>query len=109
MAKPSIQTQVIDARMGEEEQNSKQKEEQKKETVGESPTQLPGPFGRLLRPAWIIRCTHSVPGTQGELLLLYLLRLLSNSRSNRNKYNNNNSPCVLGASRIGTPYDPCGS
>ena len=40
--------QAIDARMGEEEKNRKQKEEQKKETESGSPTHLPGPFSRLL-------------------------------------------------------------
>ena len=34
-AKPSTPTQAIDARMGEEEKNIKQKEEQKKETGSE--------------------------------------------------------------------------
>ena len=53
--KTILPTQVIDVRMGEEEKNRKQKEEQKKETGSGPPTQLPGPFGRLLRPAWIIR------------------------------------------------------
>ena len=53
--KPSTPTQAIDAHMGEEEQNRKQKEKQKKETGSGPPTQLPGQFGRLLQPAWIIR------------------------------------------------------
>ena len=49
-AKPSPPpTQAIDARMGEEEQNIRKK-------LG---TQPPGPFGRLLRPAWIIRRAYS--------------------------------------------------
>ena len=43
----------IDARMGEENKNRKQKKEQKKGTGSEPPTQLPGPFGNLLRPTWI--------------------------------------------------------
>ena len=49
-AKPSTPTQAIDARMGEEEKNRKQKEGQKKEAESGPPTQLPGPFVRLLRP-----------------------------------------------------------
>ena len=59
-AKPSTPTQGIDARMGGEEKNIQQKEEQKKETGSGAPTQLPGPFGRLLRPAWIIRLAYSI-------------------------------------------------
>ena len=42
MAKPSTPTHEIDARMGEEEKNKKQKEVQKKETGSEPPTQLHG-------------------------------------------------------------------
>ena len=54
-AKPSTPTQPFDARMGEKEKNIKQKEEQRKETGSGTPTQLPGPFGHLLRPTWTIR------------------------------------------------------
>ena len=50
-------TQTIVALMGEEEKNRKQKEE----TGSGPPTQLPGPFGRLLRPAWIILWAYSEP------------------------------------------------
>ena len=39
-AKPSTPTLAIDERMGEEEKNGKQKEEQKKETGSGPPTQL---------------------------------------------------------------------
>ena len=46
---------IWNMRIWEEEQNRKQKEEQKKETGSGPPTQLPGPFIRLVRPAWIIR------------------------------------------------------
>ena len=58
-AKPSTPTQVIDARMGEEEKSSNQKEEQKKETGNWPTKQLPGLFDHLLRPAWIIRLAYS--------------------------------------------------
>ena len=70
-AKPSAPTQGIDARMGEKEQNRKQKEKQKKETVSGPPTKLPGPFCRLLRPAWIIRWAYSEipPSPQGEMFI----------------------------------------
>ena len=56
--KPSTLTQAINAHMGEEEKNRKQKDEQK-ETGSRPPTQLPGPFGHLLRPAWIIQWAYS--------------------------------------------------
>ena len=49
--KPFTPTQAIDARMGEEEKNRKQKEEQNEETGSGVPTQLLGPFKFLLRPA----------------------------------------------------------
>ena len=57
--KPSTPIQAIDAHMGEEEKNRKQKEEHKKETGNGSPTHLPGPFDRLLLPAWIILWSYS--------------------------------------------------
>ena len=38
----------------------KQKEEQKKETGNGPTTQLPGPFGRLLRPIWFIQWTPPI-------------------------------------------------
>ena len=37
----------------------KQKEEKKKETGSAPSIQLPGLFGRLLRPTWIIRWAYS--------------------------------------------------
>ena len=43
-AKPSTSTQEVDALMGEEEKNIKQKQEQNKETGTGPPTQLPGPI-----------------------------------------------------------------
>ena len=49
-AEPSILNLAVYALIEEEEQNRKQKDEQKKETGSASPTQLPGPFGRLIRP-----------------------------------------------------------
>ena len=57
--KPSTPTQAIDAHMGEEEKNRKQKQERNKETRSERQTMLPGPFCRLLRPTWIIRWEYS--------------------------------------------------
>ena len=51
-------TQAVDASMGEEEKNRKQKEEQKKDKGSGALIQLPGPFGRLLRPAWIIQWAY---------------------------------------------------
>ena len=69
-AKPSSHTQATDARMGKEEKKRKQKEEQNKETG--SGTQLPGPFGRPLRPAWIIQWANTeTPPPTGGLLLLF--------------------------------------
>ena len=47
-------SEAADALIGGEKQNAKQKEEQKEEIGSGSPTQLPRPFSRLLRPAWII-------------------------------------------------------
>ena len=53
--KPSTPTQAIDALIGEEEQNGKQKEEQKKKQgAGPQPSCL-GLFAHLLRPSWIIQ------------------------------------------------------
>ena len=69
---PSTPTQAIDALMGEEEENRKQKEEQKQETGRRPPTQLPGPFGRLVRPTWIIRWAYSETRPQGEGDIYYL-------------------------------------
>ena len=45
---------------GKKKRTKKEKEEQKKETGGGSSAQLPGPFGHLTRPAWIIRYAYSV-------------------------------------------------
>ena len=86
--KPFTPNKATDARIGEEETNRKQKEEQKKETGSGALTQLPG---RLLRPVWIIRWAYSEPphpqgGSFGKSIfyiffLIYLLiTLLSNSR-----------------------------
>ena len=59
-AKPSTSTQAIEACMGEEEKNRKQKEEKKGIEIGNgAPAQLPGPFGCLLQPTWIIQWAYS--------------------------------------------------
>ena len=54
---PSTPTQAIDARMGEEEKNRKQG--RTKRNRERAPAQLPGPFGRFLRPAGIMRWAYS--------------------------------------------------
>ena len=71
-AKLSTPTQAIDERIGDEEQ----KEEQRKETGSGTPTQLPGPFGRLLRLSWIIWWAYS--GNDNNIMKIYLLKLGSN-------------------------------
>ena len=48
---------ATDALIGNEEQNEKQK----KETGSGLQPIYPGPFGRLLRPSWIIRRAYSKP------------------------------------------------
>ena len=64
---PPPPIQAIDACMGEEEKNRKQKEEQKKKNGRGASTQVPGPFSRLLLPAWIIRWVYSeTPAVPGE-------------------------------------------
>ena len=55
-AKPPTPTQAIDALIGDEEQNGKQKKVKKRKKQGTGPQpSYPGPFGRLLRRAGIIR------------------------------------------------------
>ena len=74
--KPSTPTQASDARMEEEEKNRKQKEEHKKKKTGSGPPiKLPGPFGRLLRPAWIIRWAYSETPTPTSLIYSYTHKL----------------------------------
>ena len=53
-AKPRTSISEIDALIGDEEQNGKQKKEKEKQGAGPQPS-YPGPFSRLLRRAGIIR------------------------------------------------------
>ena len=66
-AKPCTPTPAIDALIGDEEQKEKRREQRKKQGVGTQPS-YPGPFGRLLRTAGIMRCVYSCNphGPQGE-------------------------------------------
>ena len=69
-------TQANGARMGEKEKNRNQKEEQKKETGGRAPTQLPEPFNLFLRPAWITQYPILKPQRpQGEKNKIYLTHI----------------------------------
>ena len=62
--KPSTPARATDALRMEKEQKRKE------QGVGPQPG-YPGPFGRLLRPTWIIRWAYSKP-PKGKFIYIYI-------------------------------------